>query len=184
MIKISPPFSPNSVFDASTDRYDIYKVETIGDSYMVVSGLPTKNDEHAAEVAKMSLELLNVISGLHIPHIHGETFSLRIGIHSGKAMPHIPEQTCTPEIGIQSGKPIPHIPEQTCTPEIGIQSGKPIPHIPEQTCTPEIGIHSSKTMHVPHFLKETFNLRKCPSTDFTLDSFDYIVPSLTSLMIL
>ncbi len=49
-------------FDSVVGNYDVYKVETIGDAYMVVSGLPVKNgNNHAGEIASMSLNLLREI---------------------------------------------------------------------------------------------------------------------------
>uniref|UniRef100_A0A8D9FAL6 guanylate cyclase n=1 Tax=Cacopsylla melanoneura TaxID=428564 RepID=A0A8D9FAL6_9HEMI len=73
-----------SIFDTLTERNRVYKVETIGDAYMVVSGLPIKNgDSHAGEIASMSLNLLDAVKHHRIAHRPHETLKLRIGIHSG-----------------------------------------------------------------------------------------------------
>lgn len=62
------------------------QVETIGDAYMVVSGLPVRNGRlHACEVARMALALLDAVRSFHIRHRPQEQLRLRIGIHTGEA---------------------------------------------------------------------------------------------------
>ncbi|XP_048860753.1 atrial natriuretic peptide receptor 1 [Brienomyrus brachyistius] len=71
-------------FDTRIESYDVYKVETIGDAYMVVSGLPERNgDKHADEIAKMSLDLVAAVRQVPIPHMPGKRLQLRAGIHTG-----------------------------------------------------------------------------------------------------
>ncbi|XP_054740745.1 uncharacterized protein LOC129246184 [Anastrepha obliqua] len=71
------------VFDERIECYDVYKVETIGDSYMVASGLPVKNGEkHVSEIATMALDLLDASSFFKIPRSTG-TLQIRCGIHTG-----------------------------------------------------------------------------------------------------
>lgn len=60
------------------------KVETIGDAYMVASGLPVRNERrHAGEVATMALDLLSVCGTFTIKHLPEVPLRLRIGLHSG-----------------------------------------------------------------------------------------------------
>ncbi|CAH1108442.1 unnamed protein product [Psylliodes chrysocephalus] len=71
-------------FDARIECYDVYKVETIGDSYMVASGLPVKNgNKHVTEIASMALDLLSGSKQFKIPHRKSERLQIRSGAHTG-----------------------------------------------------------------------------------------------------
>ena len=73
------------IFDEIIEKYDVYKVETIGDGYMVASGLPELNgSEHARQIALMSLELMSSMANFVVPHDENEEVNLRVGIHSGE----------------------------------------------------------------------------------------------------
>ena len=65
----------------------MYKVETIGDAYMVVSGIPIRNGAtHSYNIAAMSLKLLEAVKNdFVIPHRPDEKLKLRIGLHTGPA---------------------------------------------------------------------------------------------------
>ncbi|XP_055957672.1 atrial natriuretic peptide receptor 2 [Patella vulgata] len=73
-----------TLFDDIITNYDVYKVETIGDAYMLASGLPKRNgDRHIKEIADCSMDLLSSITTFSIPHQPNKKLRIRIGIHSG-----------------------------------------------------------------------------------------------------
>ncbi|XP_075878695.1 atrial natriuretic peptide receptor 2-like [Nelusetta ayraudi] len=73
-----------TTFDDIIDNYDVYKVETIGDAYMVVSGVPQENGiNHAGEIASMAVDLVSVCHTFKIPHKPNTQLKIRAGIHSG-----------------------------------------------------------------------------------------------------
>ncbi|KAL3842855.1 hypothetical protein ACJMK2_020836 [Sinanodonta woodiana] len=73
-----------TLFDATITRYDVYKVETIGDAYMIASGLPQRNGKkHIREIADCALDILASIATFRVPHQPDKNVKIRIGIHTG-----------------------------------------------------------------------------------------------------
>ena len=69
--------------DKVIERYDVYKVETVGDTYVCVSGLPITNTTHAADMATMALHLLHQISKFKLKAHPDLQIKVRIGLNSG-----------------------------------------------------------------------------------------------------
>ncbi|NXN93297.1 GUC2F cyclase, partial [Rhinopomastus cyanomelas] len=73
-----------TLFDAVLGNHDVYKVETIGDAYMVASGLPKRNgNKHAAEIANVSLDILSSVGTFKMRHMPEIPLRIRIGLHTG-----------------------------------------------------------------------------------------------------
>ena len=70
-----------SFFDSLLDKYDVEKIRTIGDSYMVASGVPRPCTDHAQRLVYMALDMRDFIAGHTFRN--GEKVSFRIGINSG-----------------------------------------------------------------------------------------------------
>lgn len=70
-------------FDHLTYKYGVEKIKTIGDSYMLVGGLLDNNKLHAHSVAKVAIEMREIINRLS-----DEIFNLkiRVGINTGSVV--------------------------------------------------------------------------------------------------
>ena len=70
-----------SFYDSLTEKYGLEKIRTIGDNYMVASGVPSPRPDHAQALARMALEMCQYFNGGSRLAIDGLNF--RIGINSG-----------------------------------------------------------------------------------------------------
>ncbi|MBW4483564.1 MAG: adenylate/guanylate cyclase domain-containing response regulator [Tildeniella torsiva UHER 1998/13D] len=70
-----------SAFDRLAEQYQLEKIKTIGDAYMVVGGLPLPRPDHAETIMEMALAMQEAAA--HINRIDGQKFQLRIGINTG-----------------------------------------------------------------------------------------------------
>jgi adenylate cyclase len=68
-------------FDLLAERYDVEKIKTIGDCYMVAAGVPTPRPDHARAMALMALDMREAMGSEDgVGHLGLE---IRIGINSG-----------------------------------------------------------------------------------------------------
>ncbi|XP_063060828.1 guanylate cyclase soluble subunit beta-2-like [Engraulis encrasicolus] len=72
-------------FDRLTTVHNVYKVETIGDAYMVVGGVPIPVPSHAEQVANFALGMIMAAKQVTNP-ITGKPIQIRVGLHSGPVL--------------------------------------------------------------------------------------------------
>ncbi|KAA0199913.1 Soluble guanylate cyclase 88E [Fasciolopsis buskii] len=80
-----------TLYDALTETHKVYKVETIGDSYMIVSGAPSRTPLNAAHISEMALVILDATQrSLKWPSQDGmarrnsmDPLQLFVGCHTG-----------------------------------------------------------------------------------------------------
>jgi class 3 adenylate cyclase len=70
-----------SKFDHFTEVYELEKIKTIGDAYMVAGGVPALSDDHVHRICRMALDMRQAMLDIKSPG--GEPVSIRIGINTG-----------------------------------------------------------------------------------------------------
>jgi guanylate cyclase len=70
-----------SFFDSLLDKYGVEKIRTIGDSYMVASGVPRGRSDHAQALVCMALDMQKYLATHTFRN--GQRINFRIGINSG-----------------------------------------------------------------------------------------------------
>lgn len=73
-----------SEFDRLTECYELEKIKTIGDAYMVVGGLPEVRGDHAEIVADMALGMQAAIAKINAEK--QQNFAIRVGINTGSVV--------------------------------------------------------------------------------------------------
>jgi len=68
-------------FDIIVEKYQVEKIKTIGDCYMMVGGLPSHRDDHAQAVAAAAMEMVSALE--RINQSNGTELQMRVGIHTG-----------------------------------------------------------------------------------------------------
>jgi class 3 adenylate cyclase len=78
----------NEIFvrlDELTTEYNLEKIKTVGDAYMIAGGLPVRSQDHCMRVARFALRLLEVVNEEAL-RSRNKMLKLRIGIHTGEVV--------------------------------------------------------------------------------------------------
>jgi class 3 adenylate cyclase len=71
-----------SRFDALVEEFQLEKIKTIGDAYLVVGGLPTRSEDHTIRAAKMAIRVVEEVT-LLASEFEMLELNVRCGLHTG-----------------------------------------------------------------------------------------------------
>ena len=84
-----------TVFDLLTSKHDVYKIQTIGDAYVLVSGLPFVSDAKPPEAATncmlMAIDMLKAVA--RVRTTEQGAIEMRLGVHTGETTMGVIGQT-------------------------------------------------------------------------------------------
>lgn len=75
-----------TVMDYCCSLFPLYKVETIGDAYMVAGGLPERDEDNAQHLADFSLLVQQAVAAAVVSPLDGAPVQIRMGCHTGDVM--------------------------------------------------------------------------------------------------
>jgi class 3 adenylate cyclase len=71
-------------FDYIIEKYDLEKMKTIGDSYMLAGGLPIECEDHSVKIICAGLEMLEFVDSRN--ETSSVKWEMRVGVHSGQVV--------------------------------------------------------------------------------------------------
>jgi len=72
-----------SYFDTLVEKYNLEKIKTIGDCYMVAAGVPRRRPDHAIILTRLALDIREYVSQ---HEFCGHQLTFRVGINSGSVV--------------------------------------------------------------------------------------------------
>jgi adenylate cyclase len=85
-----------SSYDTLTDQWSVYKVETIGDVYLVASNCPAeyKRRDHASAICGLALDMSHDAARPRIHQLAKRHVKMKIGINSGGVIAGVVGMRC------------------------------------------------------------------------------------------
>ena len=80
-----------TAFDQLADKHEVFKLETIGDAWVGVCNLRSSQPDHAARIARFSIDAVEAArqTAIHLDRPELGTVKIRVGFHSGPVVSNV-----------------------------------------------------------------------------------------------